>query len=69
MFRLEADGGRVQRIELIPTLIRHRQMNCAAGPELKAIAEWIEALSAELATTIVHEGQRPWIEAATPLES
>ncbi len=66
LFRLEVDGSSVRRIELIPTAIRHRQVNRATEPERAAIAERIEGLSAELGTTILHQGERLWIEARAP---
>jgi len=67
LFRLEADGASVRRIELIPTVIRHRQVNHATGPEREAITERVEGLSAELGTTILHQGERLWIEARAPI--
>jgi poly-gamma-glutamate synthesis protein (capsule biosynthesis protein) len=66
LFRLEVDGAKLQRIELIPTLIRNRQVNCASNHEFEAIAARIEALSAEFGTTIEHEGKRLWIRVGTP---
>jgi hypothetical protein len=67
LFRLEVDGSGVRRIELIPTVIRHRQVNRATEPESDAIAERVGRLSAELGTTIVHQGRRLWIETRAPI--
>jgi poly-gamma-glutamate synthesis protein (capsule biosynthesis protein) len=66
LFRLEVDGSGVRRIELIPTVVRHRQVNRATEPEREAIAERVEGLSAELGTTILHQAERLWIEARAP---
>ncbi len=66
LFRLEVDGSGVRQIELIPAVIRHRQVNRGTEPEREAIAERIEGLSAELGTTILHQGERLWIEARAP---
>jgi len=67
LFRLEVDGAGVRRIELIPTVIRQCQVNRAMGPEREAIAERVQRLSAELGTTILHQGERFWIEARPPI--
>jgi len=66
LFRLEVDGSRVQQIELIPTMIRHRQVNVAGGPEREAIAERVQGLSAELGATVLQQGTRLWIDAGAP---
>ena len=67
LFRLEVDGTGVRGIELIPVVIRHRQVNRAVGQAHAAIAERIERLSAELGTTIQHQGDRLWIEVGEPI--
>jgi poly-gamma-glutamate synthesis protein (capsule biosynthesis protein) len=66
LFRVEADWANVRRIELIPTLIHHCQVNRATAPEREAIAERVARLSAELGTSIHHEGDRLWLEARGP---
>ncbi len=66
LFRLEADGAGVERIGLIPAVIRHRQVNRAVGSEREAIAERMESLSAELGTTIRRDGDRLSIHARGP---
>jgi poly-gamma-glutamate synthesis protein (capsule biosynthesis protein) len=67
LFRLEADRAGVRRIDLIPVDIRHRQANRAVGVEREAIAGRIERLSAELGTSIHHEGDRLRIELREPI--
>jgi poly-gamma-glutamate synthesis protein (capsule biosynthesis protein) len=62
LFRLEVDEAGVRRIELIPVVIRGRQVNRATGEERTAIAERIGRLSAELGTTILDRGVRLCIE-------
>jgi poly-gamma-glutamate synthesis protein (capsule biosynthesis protein) len=62
LFRLDVDGSNVERIELIPAVVRHRQVNRAAEPEREEIADRLGRLSAERGTTIVREGQRLWID-------
>jgi len=63
LFRLEVDDAGVRRIELVPTFIRHRQVNLAKGREREAIAARIELLCAEFGTPIHHGEDRLWIEA------
>lgn len=58
LFRLEADRAGVRGIDLIPVEIRHRQVNRAVGRERERIAERIERLSAEMGTSIHHQGDR-----------
>jgi poly-gamma-glutamate synthesis protein (capsule biosynthesis protein) len=66
LFRLEADRAGVRRIGLVPVIIRHRQVNLAVGSEREAIQERMEALSAELGTTIRREGDGLCIEIRAP---
>jgi poly-gamma-glutamate synthesis protein (capsule biosynthesis protein) len=62
LFHLEVEEAAVRRIELIPVVIRHRQVNRAQEPAHAAIAQRVERLSAELGTTIHRQGDRLWIE-------
>jgi len=67
LFRLEVDGAGVRRIELIPVVIGHRQVNRATKQAHAAIAERVERLSVELGTTIQHHGDGLWIEVRPPI--
>lgn len=66
LFRLVADRAGARRIDLVPVVIRHRQVNQAVGSEREASAGRMEALCAEMGTTIHREGDRLWIEVPAP---
>jgi poly-gamma-glutamate synthesis protein (capsule biosynthesis protein) len=67
LFRLEAQGSVVRRLELIPVVIQQRQVNRATGSERTAIADRITRLSAELGTAILHQRDRLWVEYPAPI--
>lgn len=62
LFFLTATWQGVERIELIPLLISHMQVNRATGAAFDEIAERISTLSAEMGTEIKQEGDRLVIE-------
>jgi len=62
LFFLTATWQGVERIELIPLLISHMQVNRATGAAFDEIAERIRTLSAEMGTEIKQEGDRLVIE-------
>jgi poly-gamma-glutamate synthesis protein (capsule biosynthesis protein) len=66
LFRLEVDRAGIRQFELIPTVIGRCQVNRARQPDREAIADRIEALSAEMGTTLTRRGDRLWIECPRP---
>ncbi len=62
LFLLTATSQGVERIELIPLLISHMQVNRATGDDFDEIAKRMRSLSAEMGTEIEQEGDRLVIE-------
>jgi poly-gamma-glutamate capsule biosynthesis protein CapA/YwtB (metallophosphatase superfamily) len=65
LFRAHTGETAVRRIELDPVLIANCQVNLATGATHQAIAERIQALSAEMGTQVHRAGDRLWIECAS----
>jgi poly-gamma-glutamate capsule biosynthesis protein CapA/YwtB (metallophosphatase superfamily) len=62
--RLYVTTDRILRIELVPVLIAHYQVNLAVGAVAQAIASRVRSLSAELGTHVQHDGDQLWIDCA-----
>jgi poly-gamma-glutamate capsule biosynthesis protein CapA/YwtB (metallophosphatase superfamily) len=58
LFLLEVNRQGVERIELLPLVIHHAQVNRATSPDFEQIAERIRRLSAPMGTRIERRGDR-----------
>ncbi len=58
LFLITVTRGNIQRVELIPLLIHHMQVNRARGVEFNTIKERIIRLSRVFGTEIIQEGDR-----------
>jgi poly-gamma-glutamate synthesis protein (capsule biosynthesis protein) len=65
LFRLHVAQGAVRRIELDPVVIENCQVNLATRATHQAVAERIQALSAEMGTQVHRAGDRLWIDCAS----
>jgi poly-gamma-glutamate synthesis protein (capsule biosynthesis protein) len=65
LFRVHAAQGAVRRIELDPVLIENCQVNLATRATHQAVAERIQALSAEMSTQVQRAGDQLWIGCAS----
>src|SRR5205085_7558783 len=66
LFRVHVMQAAVRRIELDPVLIANCQVNFVAGATRQAIAQRIQALSADMGTHVHCNCDQLWIECAAP---
>lgn len=65
LFRLQVTDSRVERIDLTPVFIADCQANLATASKHEITAKRIQALSAEMGTSVRRDEERLWIECAT----
>ncbi len=61
LYRLHIQNHRIGEVELLPLLIDNCQVNLATGLDREAIFERLQRLSAELGSTVLHQGARLWV--------
>jgi poly-gamma-glutamate synthesis protein (capsule biosynthesis protein) len=67
LYRLEVDGSRIQRIELIPTRIENCQVKLAKGATSQSIADRMQRLCLEMGTRLHLKDGRLHIECLEPI--
>jgi poly-gamma-glutamate synthesis protein (capsule biosynthesis protein) len=67
LYRLDVDGSRIQRIELIPTQVENCQVNLAKGTDCRSISDRMRRLCSEMGTHLHLKDGRLRIECLEPI--